>query len=399
MKERYNDTIPGWGTETTVAGTPGQFSGTPASPWIPMELKGTTTWNGEPAPRLVSWNVTSACRLRCPHCYIDAGRPVSAGPDELSTSEGKTLIDALARAGTRVLILSGGEPLLRKDLVDLVKYGRSKGLRMGIGTSGTLLDFKCAEKLKSAGISSVAISLDSLRPSTHDRFRGVQGSWRKAMRGITACLDEEIPLRINTTISDENYYEIGDIISFGRGLGIHDFQVFFTVPVGRAAGSVVPDPERYEAMIREVIEQTTRPGISVRPTCVPQFMRIAKELGIDYRSWSRGCIAGQSYCRICPDGEVTPCPYLPVTGGNVRKTPFSDIWTTSPVFTSLRDPNALLGKCGRCKYQDICGGCRARAYGLSEGQRSACGQFSFQAGPGNDYLGEDPVCTYVPGKR
>jgi AdoMet-dependent heme synthase len=364
-----------------------------------MKSEGTYTGNGQPTPRLVSWNVTSACPLRCPHCYIDAGQPVPAGPDELSTSEGRSLIDALALAGTRVLILSGGEPLLRKDILDLVRYGTLKGLRMAIGTSGTLLDWKCAENLKAAGISSVAISLDSLRPSIHDRFRGVQGSWRKAMKGITACLDEEIPIRINTTVSGENFAELGDIVSFGQGLGIHDFQVFFTVPVGRAADSKIPDPERYESMIGEVLEKTARPGISVRPTCVPQFMRIAKEQGFDHPSWSRGCIAGLSYCRICPDGEVTPCPYLPVTGGNVRKTTFSDIWTTSPVFISLRDPKALRGKCGRCEYQNICGGCRARAYGLYVGPRSPCGQFAFQAGKGNDYLGEDPVCTYIPGKR
>jgi radical SAM protein with 4Fe4S-binding SPASM domain len=296
-----------------------------------------------------------------------------------------------------VLILSGGEPLLRKDIGEIIQYGSALGLRMAIGTSGTLIDRGVAKKLHEYGISSVAISLDSPTPELHDRFRGLKGAWQKAVRGITSCRSEGIQVQINTTVSSENFSELHGIVSLGRDLGVNNFQVFFIVPVGRAAGSKSPDPARYEAMIRDVVTTVARPGISVRPTCAPQFMRIARESGLKYPDWQKGCIAGLSYCRICPDGEVTPCPYLPVSGGNVRKTPFNDIWTKSPVFKSLRDPDAILGKCGSCEYRNVCGGCRARAYGVTSGSRDRCGRFAFQAGTDKGYLGEDPVCTYLPG--
>ena len=267
-----------------------------------------------------------------------------------------------------------------------------------MGTSGTILDRKTAQLLGESGISSVAISLDSLKPAVHDRFRGLKGAWQKATGGIVACRSENIPVQINITVSNENCREIDDIITFGKDLGVHNFQVFFIVPVGRGVTSGGPDPGCYETMIRDVLQNTRNSGVSVRPTCAPQFMRIAKEIGVDYPATQKGCLAGICYCRICPDGEVTPCPYLPVSAGNVRTTPFIDIWNHSPVFESLRDPGAIRGKCGRCEYLTICGGCRARAYGMQSGSRNRCGEFAFQADSDRYYLEEDPVCTYIPGR-
>jgi radical SAM protein with 4Fe4S-binding SPASM domain len=345
-------------------------------------------------PTLVSWNVTFRCNLRCAHCYMDA-RPQKRD-DELSFGEGISLIDALKAAGTRTLILSGGEPLLRDDLLDLIQYGTRKGLHMALGTNGTLIDEDVAVMLKRAGTRKAAISLDSVQDSQHDQFRGKTGAWKKAVEGIRACRDADIPVQIHTTVTPANYTEIESILSFGEELGIRDFQLFFLVPSGRGVWVCDIVPERYEEMIRGVLQYMGERSISVRPTCAPQFIRIADQMEIPIHTGVRGCVAGLSYCRIYPSGEVTPCPYLPVQVGSVREQPFHEIWNTATVLRELRDFRLLRGRCGNCSYAEICRGCRARAFGVTISHRNACGSLCKPGEAEGDYLAEDPSCSYQP---
>ncbi|PKL57284.1 MAG: radical SAM/SPASM domain-containing protein [Methanomicrobiales archaeon HGW-Methanomicrobiales-6] len=337
-------------------------------------------------PTLVSWNVTYRCNLRCAHCYMDAGN--GGGAPELSTSEAKMLIDQIARVGSPVMILSGGEPLLRDDIFEIAEYGTHQGLRMVIGTNGTLIDGRTAVRLAGAGIRKAAISLDSADPGVHDRFRGVTGAWERAVAGIEACRDAGIPVQVHTTVTLQNRRELEAIAEFGESLGVHDFQFFFLVPTGRGKGVVDISPEMYETLIREILRLRADRGLSIRPTCAPQHVRIASEIGLPVAEEERGCIAGIRYCRIDPKGEVTPCPYLPLGLGNIRETSFAEIWRGSEVFAALRSGEALKGKCGICEYRSACGGCRARAYGLTE-----------EGAQAGDYLAEDPWCLYEPGVR
>lgn len=342
--------------------------------------------DGKSGPTLVSWNVTSRCNLRCAHCYMDAGD--GGGALELSTSEAKMLVDQVNRAGSPVLILSGGEPLLRDDLFEIAEYGTQQGLRMAIGTNGTLIDDRTAVRLAGAGIRKAAISLDSADPGVHDRFRGVTGAWERAVAGIEACRDAGIPVQVHTTVTLQNHRDLEGIADLGESLGVHDFQFFFLVPTGRGKEVVDISPEMYESLIRRTLRLRAEKGLSIRPTCAPQYVRIAAGMGLPVAEGERGCIAGIRYCRIDPGGEVTPCPYLPLGLGNIRKTPFADIWRESEVFAALRSGEALTGKCGACEYRSACGGCRARAYGLTR-ERSGAG----------DCLAEDPWCLYEPGVR
>jgi radical SAM protein with 4Fe4S-binding SPASM domain len=345
-------------------------------------------------PTLVSWNITFRCNLRCSHCYLDA-RPQKRD-DELSFEEGESLIDALQQAGTRTLILSGGEPLLRDDLLDLAHYGTRRGLHMALGTNGTLINAEIAQALKRAGIRKVAISLDSVQTEQHDRFRGKTGAWEKAVQGIRAFRDAEIPIQIHTTVTPFNYTEIESILSFGEQLGARDFQVFFLVPSGRGIRFRDIVPARYEEMIRNVIQYTANRAISVRPTCAPQFVRIADQMGAQVDAAIRGCVAGLTYCRIYPSGEVTPCPYLPIRVGSVREQPFQEIWKTAPVLRKLRDFRLLHGRCGNCAYAERCRGCRARAFGFAISHRDTCGGLLKPEEFEGNYLGEDPSCLHQP---
>jgi radical SAM protein with 4Fe4S-binding SPASM domain len=345
-------------------------------------------------PLVISWNVTRKCNLKCPHCYITATKEELS--NELSAEEAKRLIDQICEVSRPLLILSGGEPLLRKDVFELIRYGTEKGLKMGLGSNGTLIDNTTARKLKEAGIKTVSISLDSSIPERHDEFRGVDGSWEKAVRAIKALRENDVLVQVNTTVTQQNYDEIDEIMSLAEKLGVENFHLFFLVPTGR--GTKIDDisPNMYENMIREVLEKSARYKLNVRPTCAPQFMRIAKETGVDMKRWIRGCVAGLYYCRIYPTGEVTPCPYLPIKLGNIREKRFKSIWFTSEIFRTLRDFNNLKGKCGICEYRDVCGGCRARAYGLTSDFLDVCGGLHEPTELKGDYLAEEPWCTYHP---
>ncbi len=364
---------------------------------MPQQKSRSTIQAPEPGgyiPSLVSWNITFRCNLRCAHCYLDA-RPEKRD-DELSTDEGESLIDALQQAGTRTLILSGGEPLLREDLIDLVHYGTRRGLHMALGTNGTLVSEDMALSLKRAGIRKAAISLDSTNEELHDRFRGKTGAWGKAIQGMKACQDAGIAVQIHTTVTPSNYSGIESILSFGENMGIRDYQLFFLVPSGRGVWVCDIVPVRYEEMIREVLRYTAERDISVRPTCAPQFIRIADQMGVPVPETMRGCVGGLSYCRIYPSGEVTPCPYLPLRVGSVREKSFQEIWDTAPELIELRDVRNLKGRCGGCSYAERCRGCRARAFGISIIRRDICGGLMKPGEMNGDYLAEDPSCHYLP---
>lgn len=323
---------------------------------------------------IVSWNTTNACNLACVHCYRDAG---VRAEEELSTQEGILLLDEIARAGFKIMIFSGGEPLMRADIHTLVEHAVKRGLRPVFGTNGTLIDTKEATRLKNAGAAAMGISLDSVDPEKHDRFRGIKGAWQKAVDGMAACRGAGLPFQVHTTVVDWNYDEIEDITDFAVNAGAVAHHIFFLVPTGRGADIAGESlrAEKYEVLLKRIMFKQSRVKIELKPTCAPQFMRIARQMGVDTR-FSRGCLAGIAYCIISPVGNVQPCAYLDIVAGNVRTTPFSGIWRDNPVFNRLRTME-YGGGCGLCRYRKICGGCRARALYYN-----------------GDFMAEEPWCLY-----
>jgi AdoMet-dependent heme synthase len=346
-------------------------------------------------PLVISWNMTLRCNLKCAHCYINAEGPKTT-TEELSTDAAKMLIHQITEVSKPLLILSGGEPLLREDIYEIIKYGADRGLRMGMGSNGMLIDDEVAKKLKEAGMWTVAISLDSNIPEHHDKFRGVEGCWQHAVDAIKALKKAGIQVQVNCTVTQQNYDEVDDVMALAENLGVENFHLFFLVPTGRGTDIEDITPQMYEDMITNTLAKTTKYKLNVKPSCAPQFMRVAKEQGVDMSRWVRGCMAGLYYCRIYPSGEVTPCPYMPVSLGNIREKSFKDIWFNSEVFQSLRDFDQLKGKCGVCEHNSICGGCRARAYGVTTEQMDFCGALHEPTEMKGDYLTEDPWCVYQP---
>ena len=345
-------------------------------------------------PLIVSWNVTRKCNLKCSHCYINATS--NELNNELTTEEGKNLIDKIAALSRPMLILSGGEPLLREDLFELIRYGTSKGLKMALGSNGYLVTKTIASQLKEAGIKTASISLDSSFPELHDEFRGLKGAWSKAIAAIKALKESNILVQVNTTLTQQNFNDIDNIMSLVESLGVENFHLFFLVPTGRGTKITDISPTMYENMIKTTFARSFKHTLNVRPSCAPQFMRIAQGQGIDMKQWIRGCIAGLYYCRIYPNGDVTPCPYLPINLGNIRNKQFKEIWLNSDVLNNLRNFNTLKGKCGKCDFRQTCGGCRARAYGLSGDFIDFCGDLHEPSEQKADYLAEDPWCVYQP---
>ncbi|MCW4000376.1 MAG: radical SAM protein [Candidatus Bathyarchaeota archaeon] len=348
-------------------------------------------------PLVLSYNVTAKCNMKCSHCYINASEKQL--PNELSTQEAKMVIDQICQVSSPLLILSGGEPLLRPDIYELIEYGVEKGLKMGLGSNGYLIDDAVAKKLKSAGVATVSISIDSSIPSQHDEFRGVEGAWQKAVDACKALRKHNVLVQVNTTLTHDNYGQIDDIMSLAESIGVENFHLFFLVPTGRGVKLEDISPEKYEEMITKTFAKVHRHRLNVKPSCAPQFMRIAQGMGLDMRQWVRGCLAGMHYCRIYPNGDVTPCPYLPIKLGNLREVSFKEIWFNSPVFKNLRNPSCLEGKCGDCEFKVVCGGCRARAYGLSGDFVDYCGDLHVPTEQKSDYLAEDPWCVYQPKKQ
>jgi heme b synthase len=341
--------------------------------------------------RMIAWEITRSCNLSCLHCRAAAERGPYEG--ELTTEECFQFIDEIAAFSKPVLILTGGEPLLREDIFEVASYGTHKGLRVVMAVNGTLLDAQKASAAKEAGIQRVSISLDGATSENHDHFRGVVGAYAGAMDGIRYLKEAGLDFQINTTVTKRNLGEIVDILQLAIRLGAVAHHIFLLVPTGRGRELAHEEvaPEEYERTLTWFAEQDHQVPIQLKATCAPQYYRIvhqrggAKELkrhGESLHTFTRGCLGGISFCFLSHRGDVQPCGYLEVIGGNIRERPFQEIWERAEVFQQLRDVTNLAGKCGECEYRMVCGGCRARAYSLH-----------------GDYLAEEPLCPYEPQQR
>jgi heme b synthase len=343
-------------------------------------------------PRLIAWELTNACNLACIHCRASAIK--DPAPDELSTAQAKHFVDELVEYKP-IIILTGGEPLLRSDVYDIAKYASGHGLRVVLATNGTLLTPDIVKRLKEVGIQRVSISIDGSTKETHDTFRGEKGAFESALRGIDILKNEGLSFQINTTITKRNLTQIPNIYDLALQLGASALHIFLLVPTGRGEdieSDEIP-PEEYERVLNWFYDKSKNSSIQLKATCAPHYFRImrqrAKAEGIKItkethglEAMTKGCLGGTGFCFVSSTGNVYPCGYLPALAGNIRQKPFKMIWEKSKVFNDLRDLGKLKGKCGECEYRAVCGGCRARAYALT-----------------GDYLDEEPYCTYVPPKK
>ena len=336
--------------------------------------------------QLLAINLTRRCNLACSHCYLDAAASARADKPDLTTEEIFGLLDDVIEGGQRpMVVLTGGEPLLRRDLERIVDYGSGRGLPMVVGTNGLMLTEARVRSLQAAGLLGVGISVDSLDPSRHDRFRGRPGAWERTMAGIENCRQHGLSFQIHFTATGTNADEIGPVIEFSRSIGARVLNVFFLVCTGRGTQFTDIPLDRYEDILRQLVEaQKDCTDMVIRARCAPHYKRVAYELepasplnripGGD----GDGCIAGIHYCRITPDGGLTACPYIDEEVGNIRDRSFTALWRDAGQFHRLRNPE-LQGACGRCEYRRLCGGCRARP-----------------VAEGGDLMDADPWCGYEP---
>ncbi len=316
---------------------------------------------------IIAWETTSACNLQCSYCRASA--KLEPEPGELSTSEAIGFIDEIAPLKP-MLILSGGEPLLRPDIFILAEHASDKGLRTSLATNGTLLTPKVVERIAASGIKRVSISLDGASPKKHDANRG-SGCFMQTMNGIENLRDK-IDFQINTPITRGNKDEILSMFDLAEKMGAKALHFFFLVPTGRGREEDLISPLEQEEILEMIDGESIRRTIEIQVTCAPQYARIIKAK--EGRRRSGGCLAGSSFVFVSRRGDVYPCGYLPLLAGNIREKSFHEIWENAPIFKSLRD-RELKGKCGICGYKKICGGCRARAFAQT-----------------GDYLQSDMLC-------
>jgi len=340
--------------------------------------------------RLVFWETTAACNLSCKHCRrleLDATR------DELTTAEAKAMIDGIAQMGKPILVFSGGEPLMRPDLWELLAYAKAAGLTLALATNGTTVDEVVAERIAGAGVARVSISLDGADAATHDAFRGQVGSFEAALAGQARLRARGVGTQINCTVARHNRDQLVALRERCIAIGAEALHLFVVVPVGcgvELTAAMRLSADEVESVLGWLADQAGDPRLFVKATCAPQFARIARQKGklgdlrghahgnkAGVNATTRGCLAGSAVCFVSAKGEVFPCGYLPVTCGHLRTQSFPDIWRDSLVFEQLRDPGLLGGKCGDCSFATTCGGCRARAYAIS-----------------GDFLAEEPDCVY-----
>lgn len=388
--------------------------------------------------RLVFWEVTKGCNLRCIHCRATATELSS--PTDLSTKSALGIVDQIAAAANPILVLSGGEPLYRSDIFQLARYATDKGLRVALATNGTLVTKDVARMIVDAGVRRVSISLDGADAATHDAFRGIPGAFDAAVHGLRNLKSLGMSVQINMTIARHNAHQLPSVLQLARNLGADALHTFLLVPVGCgvdiASEQMVP-PEEYERMLNWFYDQSLTGGIELKATCAPHYFRVARQrraadrraaaqltnigtaspepsprpssigptdmtmpgsTGIaikpqgigqpvghpgghpsDLNAMTKGCLAGTGVCFISHEGEVYPCGYLPVIAGDLRSQTFAQIWENAGVFQELRDTAKLKGKCGCCEFRNVCMGCRARAYAAT-----------------GDFMDEEPFCVYEP---
>jgi radical SAM protein with 4Fe4S-binding SPASM domain len=376
--------------------------------------------NAYPPPRLVFWETTAGCNLSCIHC-----RRITVAdqlvPQDLTTQDSLDLVDQIASFARPILVLSGGEPLFRPDIYEIAGHASDRGLIVALATNATLVDADVARRIKAAGIRRVSVSFDGADAATHDVFRGA-GAFDRTLEGIEHLRRAGVPFQINTTVARHNVHQMPQALQLAKDLGSHALHLFLLVPVGcgvEIAEDAQITPEQYEAVLNWMYDAEVEGGIELKATCAPHYFRIARQRQAEERrqgivrerpashrrqegagarpagghpggngneearaamsAMTKGCLAGTGVCFVSHRGEVFPCGYLPVEAGNVRREPFESIWQGSNLFRELRDPNLLGGRCGLCEFKRVCGGCRARAYGMTQ-----------------EYLSEEPFCTYEP---
>jgi len=340
----------------------------------------------------LAWEVTGRCNLNCIHCR--ASSSMTSHDTDFTTEEARKLIDDITSFCSPVLVLSGGEPLLRPDLFEIAKYGTDKGLRMCIATNGTLVTDEVCGKMMESGIKIVSLSLDGSTAAVHDDFRKQPGAFDATLRAAETFNRNGIKFIVNSSFARRNQHDIADTYRLAKKIGAHAWYMFMIVPTGRGEEIMneLISKEDYE----EILEwhyrmEKDETEMLVRPTCAPHYYRVrlqkAKEEGykIEPRTLSfstgggKGCICAQTIAFIDSKGNVQPCSYFPVVAGNVKTQHFKEIWYHSELFESLRAFEKYKGRCGECEYLNVCGGCRARADAVLE-----------------DYLEEEPFCDYVP---
>ncbi len=343
------------------------------------------------SPKLIFWELTKMCNLKCAHCRAEAEDSSFTGELNLDTIKG--ILDNISTNYTPILVLTGGEPLYRKDIFEIAKYAVDRGLKTALATNGTLINKDAAEKIKGAGISRVSISIDGTDAESHDNFRGVNGAFNGALNGARLLKEAGVEFQFNTTITKRNVDHIEGILELALKEKASALHIFMLVPVGcgiEIAESDMISDAKYEEVLHWFYDRSRIVNIEFKATCAPHYYRIIRQRAkTEGRSltfetdgmaaMTRGCLAGTGVCFISHRGDVQPCGYLPVSAGNVLETPFNGIWEKSDLFMKLRDFNSLEGKCGICEYKGVCGGCRARAYYSS-----------------GNFMEEEPYCLYKP---
>ncbi|RLI83268.1 radical SAM/SPASM domain-containing protein [Archaeoglobales archaeon] len=373
-------------------------------------------------PFIIFWELTRACKLACKHCRAKAQR--ERHPDELSFEETKRVIEQIKAFGKPypLVVITGGDPLLREDVFDIVKYGVSNGLRIAMAFSGTdLATLEVLESLKEAGVSRIAISIDGSNESIHDGFRGVKGTFRESMKILKNTRKVGISTQINTTVTKFNLHDLANIAKLAIENKVTLWDVFFVVPTGRAKIEYMPSSQEFEDILNWLYDVSKKTGLNVKSSAATHLRRIELQrdagmemkvselyyellhqidgLEAELKSESAGSIIAGGHGKSLADGikrmmgitdgrgmffishvgEVYPSGFLPLVAGNVRKTDLKEIYNESQIFKDLKDPDKLKGKCGRCEHRRICGGSRARAYAVT-----------------SDYLAQEPRCIYTP---
>ena len=363
--------------------------------------------NYDESPFLAIWEVTQSCDLACKHCRA-AAQPLPH-PDQLSHAEGKALIDQIADMHIPIFVFTGGDPLKRDDLFDLIRYAASKNVQVAVTPSATpLLTREAIIKLKEAGVVRLGISLDGSTPEIHDAFRGLPGAWARTIQAIEWANEAGIPIQVHTTISRHNAHDLDDLCNLFERLAIVMWNVFFLVPVGRGQLDDLLRGEDFERVFGKIYELSRRANFQIKTTEAMHYRRYLLQHNLEERRMGHGhghphgaayeagaptadantrnlgwatrrVNDGKGFVFISHVGNVYPSGFLPIHAGNIRETPLADIYRNAPIFKALRDTSRLEGKCGACEFKKICGGSRARAYALT-----------------GDPLAQEPCCIYQP---